>query len=275
MDDLFFATLGFSNVAKCPSSSWILHLTDKVSHQAHKPHKLPSYLKSLRFKRMTANSKHGWLGDCKEKILTVLLIVVFVAYYLGLVSYNTFVNEEMFHVYIVCMEGQHATQDLMKSLPALVLCSPVILFAATTLAMDGKCLWFIRQHQKSANGQKRHGVDTIPLRATLISIACLIPATISCPILGILYYVSDDLQVKFYTTFVICNVVAIVRNPIIAAFTFKINEKNKKKDRKAQLEKRRLRVMEAAEGAKLKRQQNQAESNSSEFNSTRVSYYIL
>lgn len=205
---------------------------------------------------MTSNSKTGWLGDSTEKQGSLCIILVFLSYYLSLVSFNTINDGDMFHVYVICMKGQHAMQDLKKSLPALVLCSPVIAFALFTLIMDAKCLWFIKKHKKSMTGKRRHGIDTIPLRATIISIICLIPATISCPILGILYYVSDDLQFKFYVTFATCNVVAILRNPIIALFTFRANEKNKKKNHKADMGRKRLKKYEASEGALMRKQKS-------------------
>lgn len=93
-------------------------------------------------------------------------------------------------------------------------------------------------------------MDEIPLRATILSIILLIPATISCPILGILYYVSDDLVVKFYMTFIICNTVAIFRNPVIALATFRANENNKKKNEEKEREKRRLKAIQQAQEAR-------------------------
>ncbi len=213
---------------------------------------------NLRFKRMSTRSKTGWLGDSLEKKLAVLNTVIFVIYYACLVSYNTYVDQGMFHVYLICMQGRHAVQDVTKSLPALVLCSPVIIYALTTIIMDTKCLLFIRNHRKSNMNKKGHNVDTIPLRATMISIAVLVPATISCPILGILYYVSDDLQVKFYITYGICNFVAICRNPIIALCTFRANENNKRISAEDERERKRLQAIQLAVDARKKQKSKRA-----------------
>lgn len=59
---------------------------------------------------MSGHSKTGWLGDTTEISLTILNLVVFMIYYFGLVAFNSLLEWEMFHVYIICMNGPLATQ---------------------------------------------------------------------------------------------------------------------------------------------------------------------
>ena len=155
-------------------------------------------------------------------------------YYITLVALNAFYETEIFHLYEICLKGSHTEIETWKCFVALILCTPDVIVASSTLVTDYKCYQFLKNLEKSAKIKRNR--DEIALRATTLSFALAVPTTISCPILGVLFYICHDQELKFYITFIICVLVAIFRSPIVAFYTFKTNEKNRKKKKRKKTE---------------------------------------
>lgn len=86
---------------------------------------------------------------------------------------------------------------------------------------------FLQRYSKQDRKNAQSKVDNVALRGSLVAFFMLIPCMILCPIFGYFLPMGSDIT-KYYITFAITTVVAVLRNPFVAVFTHNVNQKNKR-----------------------------------------------
>ena len=203
----------------------------------------------IRYKRVSY-SKVGLLFWKSEKELvrkSTWIIGLVLLYGLILTFINAYFNLRAFNIYSVCLEKQHTTNNQVSFCLITVLIPMMILFL-TTCIMDFLCYIWINDIPN-----KRYTND-IPLRATLISTALLFPYLISTVVLAM-----NDINAldKYLIAIISYRFNDIIRSPLTATCTFRINNENMQRNADLERErKRQIEIQDALQRRSERRQPN-------------------
>lgn len=204
-------------------------------------------LSLIRYKKMKRLKPPCIFRDARELKLALKLIVGYLIWYSFWVVLNTLLDLNIFHIYTICVHNHQLPQTILQASLACLFCMPMVLCTSVTIFMDYKCYLFLDGNSTDRRRIKR--VDNVALRATLVGFCMLGPGIIACPILG--YFIPFPTEfVKYCVTICIGLGVAILRNPVVALFTFRVNTQNMQSKAKETREAVLLKVLDEAKERK-------------------------
>ena len=214
-----------------------------------------SFILELTFRyKKTNDIENRWYSNeqlikASSVFLLLVLIYVFII---------TFVNSHFelrsFNIYSVCLNGQNAQMNhvIFNILTVLV---PIITVVVITCIMDYSCyLWLHRIH----SNEEIHGcvLSDIPLRATLISTHLFLVGIV---VYAVLSSQNIQPQEKYLVATIGAQLYKILRNPLVAIFTFKINDATRQKD--ADEERKRKQEIEIQDALKRRKKLREKSQN--------------
>ena len=207
-----------------------------------------------RYKKL-GNIGNNWFTNSQLVKSSSLILALVLLYGLIIAFINSHFNLRNFHVYLVCLEGQKAGMNNVGFNGIMVL-SPILLAVTSTVIMDVlSYLWLQRAvHPIDNENQGCVIIHEIPIRSTMISTLLLLPYLV-------IYFVisSQNIQPmeKYLVSIVGTRINDILRNPLVAIYTFKINEETRRKNADKERERKRQIEIQDAVNRRKERQQEQ------------------
>ena len=147
-------------------------------------------------------------------------------------------------MYNVCLEGESAKSNTRRFV-FLTMPLPIILMVVLTGFLDLSCYFWLQKRDNTSRNtpQNRCCKNDIPLRATAISISLHILCIIGFVILAMQKVEPHN---KYLVVAVGARIGNILRNPLTAVFTFKINDETRRKNAALERERRRQSEIQSA-----------------------------
>ena len=188
----------------------------------------------IRYKKLI-DIQNSWFSN-KQLVKGSSAILALVLLYGLLIAFiNSYFELRSFNIYSVCLEGQKAQMNHVTFNIFTVLL-PLLFVVATTNFMDfSSYLWLQRTVHPE---QENQGciVNDIPLRATLISTHLLLLYIGGFVVLG-----SQNISPaeKYLVAIIATRINDMLRNPLVAIYTFKINDETRQKNAIEERERKR------------------------------------
>ena len=178
----------------------------------------------FRYKKIN-DVENSWYSNKQLVKASTTIVLLVLLYGLIITLINAHFELKSFNIYSVCLEGENAKKNTMR-FNSLTVVLPVVIMVASTSFMDVSCYFWLKKRDRNS---QRGGYleNNIPLRATAISTSLHILFLVGFAVLG-----KQKLQPleKYLIVIVLIRIANILRNPLTAVFTFKINDETRQKD---------------------------------------------